>query len=203
MAPNICKWHLLSPFGSSCLLLAPLDSSLAYICDIYIYMAPLGLWLGFPDESALHPMYYGPSDISSVILLWVGYYGPSNISSVVLLWVGFHQVQHMHHNANNLPLWTWWQQHQNHSPPLTSRAKGGSRHTLSLISIRLSILSLSTCWSLWMSSPFVCAMVYQSDHALSEHMLKSLLYWICLFMLPLTVSEVCKKMFYKKNMTLS
>ena len=30
------------------------------------------------------------------------------------------------HNANNLPLWTWWQPHvtQNHSPPLTSRAKG-------------------------------------------------------------------------------
>ena len=30
------------------------------------------------------------------------------------------------HNANNLPLWTWWQPYklQLHSPPLTSRAKG-------------------------------------------------------------------------------
>jgi len=27
-----------------------------------------------------------------------------------LRWVGCHQVQHMYHNANNLPLWTWWQQ---------------------------------------------------------------------------------------------
>ena len=53
----------------------------------------------------------------------------------VHLWEGCHQVQCMHHNANNLPLWTWWQQHQNHSPPLTSRAKGRSRHTLSLIYI--------------------------------------------------------------------
>ena len=23
--------------------------------------------------------------------------------------MGFHQGQHMYHNANNFPLWTWWQ----------------------------------------------------------------------------------------------
>jgi len=55
-----------------------------------------------------------------------------------------------------------------------------------------------------MSSPFVYAMVHQSDHALSENKLKCLLCYIVLFMfrLPLTVSKVCKRMFYKKNMTL-
>ena len=32
----------------------------------------------------------------------------------------------LNHNANNLPLWTWWQPQdpQCHSPPLKSRAKG-------------------------------------------------------------------------------
>jgi len=47
-------------------------------------------------------------------------------------------------------------------------------------------------------------MVHQSDHALSENMLKCLLCNIVLIMLklPLTVSKVYKKMFYKKNMTL-
>ena len=48
-----------------------------------------------------------------------------------LRWVGFHQVQHMYHNANNIPLWTWWQQQPIHSPPLTSRAKGEPRYSLS------------------------------------------------------------------------
>ena len=35
-------------------------------------------------------------------------------------------VSNQNHNANNLPLWTWWkpQDPQRHSPPLTSRAKG-------------------------------------------------------------------------------
>ena len=78
----------------------------------------------------------------------------------------------------------------NHSPPLTSRAKGRQRYSLSLINILLSILPLSTCWNLWMSSPFVYTKVYQSDHAPSEYMLKSLLCWSVSFMLPLTVSKV-------------
>ena len=47
--------------------------------------------------------------------------------------VSCHQGQHLCHtcaiapnlchNANNLPLWTWWQP-QSHSPPLSSREKG-------------------------------------------------------------------------------
>ena len=55
----------------------------------------------------------------------------------------------------------------NHSPPLTSRAKGGPRYSLPL----LSILPLSACWNFWMSSPFVYAKVYQSVHAPLEYML--------------------------------
>jgi len=90
----------------------------------------------------------------------------------------------------------------NHSPPLTSRAKGRPRYSLSLINIPLSILPLNTYWNLWMSSPFVYAKVCQSIHVPSEYMLKSLFCWRVLFMLPLTVSKVCNKMFYKKNMTL-
>ncbi len=26
-----------------------------------------------------------------------------------IIYVSFHQGQHLYHNANNLPLWTWWQ----------------------------------------------------------------------------------------------
>ena len=81
----------------------------------------------------------------------------------------------------------------NHSPPFTSRAKGGPRYSLSLINIPLSILPLSTRWNLSMRPPFVYAKVYQSSHAPSEYMLKPLFYWSLLSMLPLTVSKVCKR----------
>ena len=115
-----------------------------------------------------------------------------------LLWEGCHQVQHMHHNANNLPLWTWWQQYQI-TLPLWHQGQRADQDNLFLCCpyspwipveisewapplympwcTNLSMLFLRTCWNLCSAE-------------------------ICLFMLPLTVSKVCKKMFYKKNMTL-
>jgi len=87
----------------------------------------------------------------------------------------------------------------NHSPPLTSRAKGRPRYSISMINIFLSILPFSTYWNLWMSSHFVYAKVYQSDHAPSEYMLKALLCWSVLFMLPLMVSKVYEEMLFKKG----
>ena len=44
-------------------------------------------------------------------------------------------VPNLCHNANNLPLWTWWQPQvtQNHSPHLTSRAKSYSPPKISTL----------------------------------------------------------------------
>jgi len=88
----------------------------------------------------------------------------------ILLWEGCHQVQHMHHNANNLPLWTWWQQHQI-TLPLWHQGQRVDQDILFLCwIIPLSILPLSTCWNLWIISPFVYAKVYQSVNAPPEYM---------------------------------
>ena len=86
----------------------------------------------------------------------------------------------------------------NHSPPLTSREKGEPRYSLSKIRIPLFILPLSTCWNLWMSSPFVYATVYQFVRATCW---KLCFCWIVLFMLPLTVGKICKRCSSRRTKT--
>lgn len=49
--------------------------------------------------------------------------------------------------------------------PFDIKGKGRTKIFSSLIYILLSMLPLSTCWSLWMSSPFVHAKTYKSVHA--------------------------------------
>ena len=81
-----------------------------------------------------------------------------------------HQGQHLSHNANNLPLWTWWQQYQI-ILPLWHQGQRVNQDVLFLCRIiPLSILLLSTCWSLWIISPFVDAKVYQSVNAPPEYL---------------------------------
>ena len=59
-----------------------------------------------------------------------------------------HQGQHLSHNANNLPLWTWWQQYQI-ILPLWHQGQRVNQDVLFLCRIiPLAILPLSTCWSL-------------------------------------------------------
>ena len=92
----------------------------------------------FIRRTCVHVRRFCLAHLHMSVTLWIGtcrylifyYFESLNLWSA--LWVSCHQGQHLCHrakpvpnlchNANNLPLWTWWQPKvtQSHSPPLTS-----------------------------------------------------------------------------------
>ncbi len=96
---------------------------------------------------------------------------PPRATPVSYLWASFHQGKHLYHNANNLPLWTWWQPPHQITLPLWHQGKREDQE----------VLSHCCLYSPWVLSEI-------SDWAPPLYMPRC----TNMLMLPLSTCKVCK-----------